>query len=235
MSDAVTITFKWGEVERAISTTEEILRNPRPLLRAFSKKLTKDIKTNIKDGGTGWPPFAESTLAKMKGELAGDLGKRGKVKAEKIRAALKSMATIEKAVRSNGWSTQLRLKYARLSKRLEKYKRQEERAKKLREWRTDESLTQKQAARLLGKSKSTVYRWEKGLRPMFPRLAGTIRNRFVGDTLRTYSKADEIAAYHNEGAGKTPKRQFLPPPNMEETMQYLVDLMEGRLDEAWKE
>ena len=208
--------LQWGDVRRSINAVQERLENPRPVLREFSRHLTREIRENIKSGGSGWPPYAESTLRRMEATGTSQVTKRGTVRADRIKKTASAMRKLEKKVRDQGWTEESRKKYERLRKRLANYKKAEARAKK-----------KDPAKRSIGKRQS-----EK--RKLLEKVPGTIRAKITGNTLLTYSAADEVGAVHNYGEGKEPKREFLPPPNMGAQLDHLAGLLESDLGQAWE-
>ncbi len=208
--------LQWGEVRRSIHAVQERLENPKPVLREFSRHLTREIRENIKSGGSGWPPYAASTLARMEATGTSQVSKRGTVRADRIKKTAGAMRKLEKRVRNEGWTDKSKKQYERLRKRLANYKKVEARAKK-----------QDPAKRNLGKRQS-----EK--RKLLQGMPGTIRAKIKGNTLLTYSAADEVGAAHNYGEGKEPKREFLPPPNMGAQLDHLAGLLESDLGQAWE-
>lgn len=208
--------LQWGDVRRSINVVQERLENPRPVLREFSRHLTKEIRENIKSGGSGWPPYAESTLRRMEATGTSQVTKRGTVRADRIKKTASAMRKLEKKVRDQGWTEESRKKYERLKKRLANYKKAEARAQK-----------KDPAKRSIGKRAS-----EK--RKLLEKMPGTIRAKITGNTLVTYSAADEVGAAHNYGEGKEPKREFLPPPNMGAQIDHLAGLLESDLGQAWE-
>jgi len=207
--------LQWGDVRRSIHAVQERLENPRPVLREFSRHLTKEIRENIKSGGSGWPPYAESTLRRMEATGTSQVTKRGTVRADRIKKTASAMRKLEKKVRDQGWTEESRKKYERLKKRLANYKKAEARAQK-----------KDPAKRSIGKRAS-----EK--RKLLQGMPGTIRAKITGNALLTYSAADEVGAVHNYGEG-TPKREFLPPPNMGAQLDHLAGLLESDLGQAWE-
>lgn len=208
--------LQWGELRRSIRATQERLANPKPVLREFSKHLTADIKENIRSGGSGWPPYAASTLKRLESTGTSQVSRRGTVRADRVRKTLVQLRRIQVAVREHGWDPKLRAKYDRLEKRIANYRKAEARAKK-----------KAGSARKIGRRQAEKH-------ALLHRIPGTIRNQLEGNVLTTYSKADEVGAVHNEGAGRDPKREFLPPPNMEANLEYLAGLLESDLGQAWE-
>jgi len=208
--------LQWGDVRRSINAVQERLENPKPVLREFSRHLTKEIRENIKAGGSGWPPYAASTLARMEATGTSQISLRGTVRADRVKKTASAMRKLEKRVRNEGWTDKSKKQYERLKKRLANYRKAEARAKK-----------QDPAKRNLGKRQS-----EK--RKLLQGMPGTIRAKIKGNTLLTYSAADEVGAVHNYGEGKEPKREFLPPPNMGAQLDHLAGLLESDLGQAWE-
>ncbi len=208
------MVLEWEGVRRAIHATQEQLANPKPALKLFSKKLTEDIKKNIQSGGTGWPPYAASTLKRMESTGTSQISARGTIRVDRVKKTVKAMQKLQKHVRDNGWDPESKAKYAKLEKRIKNFKKAEARAAK-------------RGVRTLGKRQSEVH-------PMLQRIPGTIRNKIEATSLLTYSRADEVGKIQNDGGGKTPKREFLPPPNMEENLEYLASLLERPIAEIWE-
>lgn len=209
--------LEWGDIRRSIHAVQERLENPKPVLREFSRHLTRAIKENIAAGGTGWPPKAASTLKREASTGTSQVSRRGTIRADRIKKTASAMRKLEKRVRDQGWTAENKKKYERLKKRLANYKKAEARAQK-----------KPASARNIGKRQSE----KKGA--MLRGIPGTIRSKLTGHTLTTYSKADEVGAAHNYGEGKEPKREFLPPPNLEKHLDVLADLMESDLGQAWE-
>ena len=208
--------LQWGEVRRSINAVQERLENPKPVLREFSRHLTKEIRENIKAGGSGWPPYAESTLKRMEATGTSQISKRGTVRADRVKKTASALKKLEKRVRNEGWTEKSKKQYERLKKRLANYKKAEARSRK-----------KDAAARNIGKRVS-----EK--RKLLQGMPGTIRAKIVGNTLVTYSAADEVGAAHNYGEGVEPKREFVPPPNMGAQLDHLAGLLESDLGQAWE-
>lgn len=209
-------TLEWGEVKVSINATQERLANPRPVLRAFSRILTKDVRENIAAGGVGWPPYAASTLKRMESTGTSQISKRGTVRANRVARTVSAMKTLERKIRAEGWTKDNRKKYDRLAKRLKNYAKAEDRAQ-----------GKSTGARKIGKRQS-----EK--RKLLQGMPGTIRASINGNVLSTYSAANEIGKAHNDGEGVEPERQFLPPPNMPRHLETLGDMMESDLGQAWE-
>lgn len=207
------MVLEWEGVRRAIHATQEQLADPKPALKLFSKKLTADIKANIEAGGTGWPPYAASTLKRMQSAGTSQISARGTVRSDRIKRTLKALKRLERHVRDNGWDVETRAKYAKIEKRIKNFKKAEARAAK-------------RGVRTLGKRQSERH-------PMLQRIPGTIRNKLEETSLLTYSRADEVGKVQNDGGGRTPKREFLPPPNLEENLAYLAELLERPIVEIW--
>jgi hypothetical protein len=209
--------LQWGEVKRSINAMQERLANPKPVLREFSKGFSDDIKANIEAGGTGWPPKAASTLKREESTGTSQVSKRGTIRADRVKKTASAMKKLERKVRDQGWTPENRKKHERLKKRLANYKKAELRAKK-----------KDASKRNIGKRVS-----EKG-GPLLKRIPGTIRSKIDKNVLVTYSKADEVGAAHDYGEGRTPKREFLPPPDMERQLDRLANLLESDLGQAWE-
>jgi len=208
--------LQWGEVRRSINAVQERLANPKPVLREFSRHMTKDIRENIQAGGTGWPPKAPSTVKREESTGTSQVSKRGTLRADRVKRTVRQMKKLERKVRDEGWTDENRRKYDRLKKRLANYKKAEARAKK-----------QDASKRNIGRRQSEKRRLLQGM-------PGTIRNKLDGNILTTYSKANEVGAAHNYGEGRDPKREFIPPPNMEQNLDHLAELMESDLGQAWE-
>lgn len=208
--------LQWGEAQRSIWATQERLANPKPVLREFSRHLTADIKENIRSGGSGWAPYGASTLKRLESTGTSQVSRRGTVRADRVRRTLVQLRQVQKAVQDGGWTPKLRAKYDRLEKRIANYRKAEERTKK----------------KAAGNRKIGPRVAEK--HALLHRIPGTIRSKIQGNVLITYSKADEVGLVHNEGAGRDPKREFLPPPNMEANLEYLAGLLESDLGQAWE-
>lgn len=210
------IEFSWGDVRMSINAVEERLADPKPVLREFSRKLTADIKENIKKGGAGWPPYAPSTLKRLESTGTSQVSKRGTVRADRVKRTKRQLFKLEKKVRDEGYNPDLAQKIAKIKKRIESYGKAEARAQK----------------RGLGK-KGIGKRQSEG-RQLLHGMPGTIRSKLLDShRLYVYSAAGVIGADHNEGL-KRPKRQMIPPPNMEESMEYFKMLMESDLGQAWE-
>lgn len=208
--------LQWGELKRSIKATQERLANPEPVLREFSKHLTKDIKDNIAGGGSGWAPYAPATLKRLETTGTSQVSRRGTIRSDRVRKTLVQLRQVQKAVQNHGWTPALRTKYERLEKRIANYKKAEARAAK-----------KPSAARKIGPRRAEKH-------GLLHRIPGTIRSSIEGNVLTTYSKADEVGLVHNEGGGRDPKREFLPPPNMEQNLEYLAQLLESDLGQAWE-
>lgn len=209
-------TLQWGEVKRSINATQERLANPRPVLRAFSRILTKDIRENIAAGGVGWAPYAASTLKRLESTGTSQISKRGTVRASRVARTVSAMKKLERKIRAEGWTKENRKKYDRLAKRLKNYAKAEERAQR-----------KPAEARKIGRRQS-----EK--RKLLQGMPGTIRASINGNVLSTYSAANEIGKAHNDGEGREPERKFLPPPNMPRHLEELADMMESDLGQSWE-
>jgi hypothetical protein len=244
--------LEWGEIKRSIRAVKERLENPKPVLREFSRRLTKDIKDNIASGGVGWPPKAASTLKREEGTGTSQVTRRGTIRSDRIKKTVRQMKRLEREVRDKGWSVESRKKYERLKKRLASFKRAESGAARRAERAAQagqvvaelggKSLGNIKELRKLERARKTLADASKDRlgkrvsekRKLLQRMPGTIRNKLRGNVLVTYSKADEVGAAHNYGEGREPKREFLPPPNMEKNLDVLADLMESSLGQAWE-
>jgi len=208
--------LEWGEIKLSIDAVRERLENPRPVLREFSRRLSRRIRDNIKAGGTGWPPKAASTLAREQGTGTSQVTKRGTVRMNRIRRTAVQIKRLEARIRDEGWSDKHRKAFVRLKKRLENYEKAEARSQ-----RKDVS-ERKIGARVSEK------------RELLQGIPGTIGNKIVGNRLITLSRANKIGAIHNDGEGHDPKREFIPPPNMDAALDELKELMESALGQAWE-
>ena len=208
--------LEWDGVKLAIEAVQERLDNPKPVLRQFSRKLIKDIRENIKAGGTGWPPKAASTLAREQATGTSQISKRGTVRSNRIKRTLVQMRRLERKIGDEGWTKDNKKKYAALKKRYDNYVKAEGRSQR-----------KEASQRKIGKRVSESHE-------LLERMPGTIRSAFQGNTLIVYSKANKVGAIHNEGEGRDPKREFIPPPNMDESMRYLKELLESDLGQAWE-
>jgi len=208
--------LQWGEIKRSINAVQERLANPKPVLRKFSKDITEDIKANIEAGGVAWPPKAPSTIKREESSGTSQTTKRGTIRADRIRKTSSQIKSLLRKVRDEGWTEKNKKKYERLKKRLANYSKAEARAQK-----------KDASKRNIGKRQS-----EK--RQLLQGMPGTIRNKLERNTLTTYSKADEVGAAHDYGEGRTPKREFIPPPNMQKHLDNLANLMESDLGQAWE-
>ena len=244
--------LQWGDVKRSINAVQERLDNPKPVLREFSKHLTKDIRENIKSGGAGWPPYAASTLARLEATGTSQVSKRGKLRANRVKKTATALKKLEARVRDQGWTEDSRAKYERLSKKLKNYAKAEARERKYGAALADAKQTtenlrggppnRKEAARVerarkvleKAKGKDRLGKRESEKRKLLQRMPGTIRAKIRGNALITYSAADEVGAAHNYGEGREPKREFIPPPNMPAQLDYLASLLESDLGQAWE-
>lgn len=240
----------FGDARRKINAVQERLANPKPTLREFSKHLTASINENIRAGGTGWPPYAESTRKRMQATGTSQITKRGTVRMNRINRTVRAIKRINAEVVEHGWSDATREKFAKLQKKIDNFRKAEARAAK-RGDRTAEAqrtiakldgreLSAKDA-RQLERARKTVEAAQKDRlgkrvaenRQLLHNMPKTIRSKIDGNTLLTYSRADKIGKIHNEGDGKTPKRQFLPPPDMDAELEYLAGLLEAEWGQAW--
>ena len=246
------IEFRSGDVRASIRALKERLANPAPVLRELARKVTADVRANIKAGGTGWPPYAESTRKRLEATGTSQVSAKGTIRADRVKRTLKQLGRIEKQAKKTGWTPDLSTKVDKLRKRLGSYRKAEaaaarrgERAAKAEQ--TIESLrsgplTAKESRRadrakatLVDTKKDRLGKRQAANHPLLNRIPGTIRSKLIDDgrTLYVYSRAGIVGAIHNVGVGKTPKRQFLPPPNMPEVMAYFKELMESDLGQAW--
>lgn len=209
-------TLQWGEVKRSINAMQERLANPKPVLKEFSRGFTEAIKTNIEEGGTGWPPKAPSTIEREENSGTSQVTKRGTIRADRIKKTASQIKILLRKVRDEGWTEKNKKKYGRLKKRLDNYKKAEQRSKKKHHSKRNIGPRQGEKRKLLG------------------RMPGTIRSKLSRNVLVTYSKADEVGAAHDYGEGRTPKREFIPPPHMERHLDRLAELMESDLGQAWE-
>jgi len=213
--------LRWGDTERSINALKERLANPKPVLRVFSKKVIADVKENIERGGVNWPPPADSTVERWEREGAtgkevssyeANLNKRAKALGSRIRK-------LQRLAGTKGWTPALRARAESLDRALKRLRKQEQR------------LT---GGKVKRKKDATGAVIPEGPRKLLRRMPGTIRSKIATNGLRIYSAAGEIGAAHDYGAGKTPKREFLPPPNMDANMDYLAELLESDMGQAWE-
>ncbi|TXH42077.1 MAG: hypothetical protein E6Q97_36320 [Desulfurellales bacterium] len=246
------VTFEWENVRLSIAAVKDRLENPKPVLKEFSRKLTADIKQNIKNGGTGWAPYAESTLKRLQSTGTSQVSARGTIRTDRVKRTLKQLAKVEKQIRAAGWNPTLGAKLDKIRKRVASYRKAEERAhrRSLETAAAKATIADLKHGPLMLKDQRKRDRAEKkvsdsqkdrlGARqaanhPLLHRMPGTIRSKLLDNrTLYVYSAAGKIGQIHNQGSGKTPKRQFLPPPNMQENMEYFKTLMESDLGQAWE-
>jgi len=243
-------TLQWGELRRSIHAVQERLANPAPVLKQFSRKLSADIKENIRGGGAGWPPYAASTLKRLQSTGSSQITARGTVRANRINRTVRALKKINAQVIEHGWTDQTREKYEKLQKRIKAFRKAETRAKEQGERaaaaaqtleelkrgplnRKDARRAEKAQKAIEVAGKDKLGKRQSEGRQLLHGIPGTIRNKIDGNVLLTYSRADKIGKVHNEGAGRTPKRSFLPPPNMEAQLEYLASLLESELGQAW--
>ena len=79
------VEFQSGDVRASIRALRERLANPAPVLRELARKVTADVRANIKAGGTGWPPYAESTRKRVEKAIR-ETGYRPNAIARSLRA-----------------------------------------------------------------------------------------------------------------------------------------------------
>jgi hypothetical protein len=212
------IEFRYGDIRLSINATKERLANPKPVLKEIGRKIASDIKANIKAGGNGWPPFAESTKKRLESTGTSQISKRGTVRADRVNRTLKALARVQKQIHERGYNPALSAKLDKLKKRVESYRKAEARAEK----------------RGLGKRGLGPRQSEN--HPLLHRMPGTIRAKLIdGTTMYIYSAAGKVGKIHNDGDGNTPQRQMIPPPNMPEVMDYFKTLMESDLGQAWEQ
>lgn len=240
----------FGDARRKIDAVQQRLANPKPTLRQFSKHLTASINQNIRAGGTGWPPYAESTLKKMRATGTSQITKRGTVRANRIARTVGAIKRIDAEVRANGWTDATRAKFAKLQKRLENFRKAEARAASqgARTAKAQQIIASLERRDLSTKDRRALERARKTVeaakqdrlgkrvaenRQLLHNIPRTIRSKIDGNTLLTYSRADKIGKIHNEGSGRTPQRQFLPPTDMDAQLEYLAGLLEAEWGQAW--
>lgn len=243
-------TLQWGEIRRSINAVKERLENPKPVLREFSKGLAKDIKQNIAAGGVAWPPYAESTRKRMEATGTSQVSRRGTIRSDRVKRTAAQITKLEKKVIDEGWTPANRKKAERLKRRLVNYQKAEALAKRRGEKAASARATldeqgykvptakeakkrERAQKQLQDATKDRLGKRQSQKRKLLERMPGTIRNRFRGQTLVTYSKADEVGQAHNAGEGRDPKREFIPPPDMERQIERLAELMESDLGQAW--
>lgn len=210
------VTYEYEGVRRSIRALQQRIENPGPTLKHFSKKIIADVKANIAAGGSGWPPYAESTIEHMEHRGTGQITRRGTVRVDRLRRASKTLQRIEAQVRQHGWTDKLRERYDRVTKRIAAFKKAEARAQKKSAGERNIGPRQSEKRRLL------------------QRMPGTIRSKLLpGNVLMIYSRAGKVGYIQNKGEGRTPKREFLPPPNMDQSLDYLAQLLEADWGQAW--
>ena len=250
------ITFEYEGVERSINALIEHLENPKPVLRQFaSKVLIPAVRQNITIGGTGWPPYAVSTLKRMQASGTSQVTARGTIRAGRRKKFASAIAKHAKALKRNGWSQDWQNKQERLEKRLANYDKaiaREQRigAEAAKAKAQLEDLTRnpgqrgaekkrQRAEKKIAKAKNRIGMRAVNKRQLLQAIPGTIRaavrKNDSGGLLVVYSAAGPVGAAHNYGAGKTPTREFLPPPNMAEHMETLAKLLERDYDKAWEQ
>ena len=90
------VEFQSGDVRASIRALRERLANPAPVLRELARKVTADVRANIKAGGTGWPPYAESTRKRLEATGTSQVSAKGTIRADRIKRTLKQLGRVEK-------------------------------------------------------------------------------------------------------------------------------------------
>lgn len=249
------ITFEYEGAERSINALIEHLENPKPVLRQFaSKVLIPAVRQNIASGGTGWPPYAASTMKRMQASGTSQVTARGTIRANRRKKFASAINKHAKALKRNGWSQDWQNKQDRLEKRIANYDKaiaREQRigAEAAKAKAQLEDLTRnpgqrgaekkrERAEKKIAKSKDRIGKRQSETRKLLQAMPGTIRAAVrvsdgVGKAI-IYSAAGPVGGAHNYGEGRDPMRQFLPPPNMSEHMETLAKLLERDYDKAWE-
>lgn len=211
----VRFTLRHGEMRRSIRVAEEVLADPRDVLRAFGKVWLKDTKEWMAREGNGeWPPWAVSTRKKYEYTGTSQITKQGTVRKDRVARLAKAMKRTEASIKKEGATPKLRARLAKLRLQVDRIAKAERRvaAKDFKKRTTGKSV--------IGKKK------------LLGRLPGSVRFRLAeGGVLRLYSKAGRLAEVHNSGEGKNPRREFVRVTD--EQLDVLAEMLETAVVEAW--
>ncbi len=247
------IEFNCDGVRASIRAVRERMENPTTVFKELARKIREDIKHNIAAGGPGFKPYAESTKKRLESTGTSQISRLGTVRSDRVKKTLKQVARIMKKIEKDGWNPAIGAKLGKLKKRAENYRKAEASASRrttrieAAEARLQGELSrgpltlkehkaaERARAIIEDSKKDRLGKRQASGHTLLGRIPGTIRSKLLddGQTLYIYSKAGKVGAVHNAGSGKTPQRQFLPPPNMPEVMAYFKHLMESELGQAW--
>ena len=213
--ELISFTLRAGEVTRGVTLAREVLENPAPVLREFGRFWLAETRAFMAAGGEGtWPPCSKSTREKYEHTGTSRITKQGTVRGDRVAKLAKSIASVRKAVQREGYTPQLRAKMNRLIKQSESLAKAERQ-------------TQRKAftKRKIGKTLASQ-------RKLLGRLPGSVRFKLLGSgVFRGYSKAGELAAVHDAGEGKNPKREFVRVT--EKQLDHLVEMLETAVVEGF--
>lgn len=240
------VVFRYEDITRSVRATQEALLNPKPRLRIVARFVTKTIRDLIKNEGAGtWRPYAASTLKRMQQTGTSDITQGGTARVSKLRKVGAQIEKIRKTVVVKGWNPKLRQKFDRLLKKAQSLRKQEgahagreerktaakatierlrgnaKNAKELRQYERANETLKKLSRDRLGKRVAQTHK-------LLARMPGTIRAKLMGEVLRIYSKAGAVADAQND------MREFIPPPNMDEVMDFFKEVMEAETLAAWE-
>jgi hypothetical protein len=232
MAETQQIRLEWGGVERQIDALVEHLQNPAPVLKEFSKGLSKAVKDNIKSGGAGWPPYAQSTLKRLGSLGTSQVTRAGKIRASRIKKTVSAIKRHEKKLHTQGWSPAWQEKTEKLKKRLTAYRKAEAVARsrgekaanaeqtlsELRQGpltRADSRKAERARKAVENAKTDRIGKRQSETRKLLEKMPGTIRSRVKptsdGARLTVFSAAGPVGGAHNYGEGRDPQRLFLPP------------------------
>lgn len=216
MQDPVSFTLRCGDARRAVTMSRKVLENPRKVLREFGRYWLAETKLFMAAGGAGtWAPWSKSTREKYEHTGTSRITKEGNVRGDRIARLAKAINATKKAAEKEGFTPKLRAKMARLLKQVDTLAKAERK-------------TQGKAYEKRGIGKSLASQ-----RKLLGRLPGSVRFKLKeGGVFRGYSKAGELAAIHNEGGGKNPKREFVRVT--EPQLDHLVTLLETAVVEEFE-
>lgn len=109
--------LRWGEFQRAIDTTREIMNDPKTL-KPFAKRMRERAKAFVEGQGDGaWAPPAASTVKKWERTGTSDITRHGRIRVDKIRHVEKQIKAMLDRAGKSGWGDADRKKIVRLKKR----------------------------------------------------------------------------------------------------------------------
>ncbi len=115
--------LRWGEFQRALDTTREIMNDPKTL-QPFAKRMRTRARSFIDGQGEGaWAPPAESTRKKWEQTGTSDVTKHGELRVAALRRLDRQIKRIQDAAARGGIGERERRSIARLRRRAEKLKR----------------------------------------------------------------------------------------------------------------